>query len=208
MIREGPERSLVNQFIDLINQSGLDFNQTERDGIFGARMLHVLLRLCDRVPIGIRTHVINSLGAIRTDSTRAYLTASGETMELYAQHSGSVLLKLDRRAPTFDVPQTGWKGISLLDAAATYEPATQTVFLHLINLSHNAVLKTNIAVVGGIPQPDGTSWQIAPPDFLSRNDFGVTNVAIQKAGVRGISGRFSRDLPPHSITTLEFRMAH
>jgi len=207
MVHDGPDRSLVNQFIDLINRSGLDFNQTERDGIFGARVLHVLMRLSDRVPIGIRTHVINSLGAIRTDSTRAYLTASGETMELYAQHSGSVLLKLDQHAPLFDVPQTGWKGISLLDAAATYDPTTRTVFLHLINLSPDAVLRTNISIAGGTPRPEGKSWQIAPADFLSRNDFGVTNVAIEETAVRGISERFSRDLPPHSITTLEIRMA-
>jgi alpha-N-arabinofuranosidase len=207
MPQEKPERSLVNQFIDLINQSGLEFNQTERDGIFGARILHMLMRLSDRVPIAIRTHVINSLGAIRTDSTRAFLTASGETMELYAQHSGSVLLKLERRAATFDVPQAGWKGISTLDATATYDPATRTVFLHLINLSPDAALQTQIGIAGGTPLPGGTSWQIAPPDFLSRNDFEVTNVAIQKAAVPGISNHFSRALPPHSITTLEIRMA-
>ena len=196
----------MNQFIDLVNQSGLEFNQTERDAIFGARILHVLMRLSDRVPIGIRTHVINSLGAIRTDSTRAFMTASGASMELYAQHSGSMLLKLERRAPTFDVPQTGWKDISTLDATATYDPATRTVFLHLINLSPETVLRTQIGIAGGTPLPGGTSWQIAPPDFLSRNDFEVTNVAIQQEAV-GVSNHFSRDLPPHSITTLEIRMA-
>ena len=204
---EKPERSLTNQFIDLINQSGLEFNQTERDAIFGARMLHVLMRLSDRVPIGIRTHMINSLGAIRTDSTRAFLTASGKAMELYGQHSGTILLNVERHAPSFDVPQTGWNGISLLDATATYDPATHTVFLHLINLSPAAILKTWISVTGGSPLPYGTAWQIGPADFLSRNDFDVTNVEIQKIPLRDIANRFFYDLPPHSITTLEFRMA-
>jgi alpha-L-arabinofuranosidase len=169
-------------------------------------MLQMLMRLSDRVPIAIRTHLINSLGAIRTDSTRAYMTASGETMELYGQHSGTLLLKLDRRAPTFDVPQTGWKDISLLDAVATYDPSTRTVFLHLINLSASAILRTGVSLAGGTPQADGTIWQIAPADFLSRNDFGVTNVEIQKTAARGISNRFPVDLPAHSITTLEIRM--
>jgi alpha-N-arabinofuranosidase len=204
--QDRPERSLVNQFIDLINLSGLEFNHTARDAIFGARMLQMLMRLSDRVPIAIRTHLINSLGAIRTDSTRAYMTASGETMELYGQHSGTLLLKLDRRAPTFDVPQTGWKDISLLDAVATYDPSTRTVFLHLINLSASAILRTGVSLAGGTPQADGTIWQIAPADFLSRNDFGVTNVEIQKTAARGISNRFPVDLPAHSITTLEIRM--
>ncbi len=204
--RETPGRSVVNQFIDLINQSGLEFNSTERDALFGARMLHVLMRLSDRVPIGIRTHVINSLGAIRTDSTRAYMTASGEAMELYAQHSGSVLLDVKRQAPSFDVPQTGWKGISSLDAAATYDPLTRALFLHLVNLNAAAVLRTAVAITGGTPQPNGISWQIAPSDFLSRNDFGVTNVAIRETSLSNISNRFSVDLPPHSITTLEIRM--
>lgn len=204
---EKPERSLPNQFIDLINQSGLEFNQTERDAIFGARMLHVLMRLSDRVPIGIRTHMINSLGAIRTDSTRAFLTASGKAMELYGQHSGTVLLGVDRHAPSFDVPQTGWKGISLLDATATYDPTRRTVFLHLINLSPATVLKTGVSIVGGSPLPSGTAWQIAPADFLSRNDFGVTNVEILKIPVQDIANHFFYDLPAHSITTLEFRIA-
>ncbi len=94
-------RSTVNQFIDLIGKTGLEFNHTARDALFNARMLQMLMRLSDRVPIGVRTHMINSLGAIRTDSTGSFLTASGVVMQLYSNHSGKHVRSGNANLPHF-----------------------------------------------------------------------------------------------------------
>ncbi|MEW5977368.1 MAG: alpha-L-arabinofuranosidase C-terminal domain-containing protein [Acidobacteriota bacterium] len=203
---ERPERSARNQFIDLINKSGLEFNHTARDGIFGARILHMLMRLADRVPIAIRTHMINSLGAIRTDSTRSFVTASGTVMQLYRFHSGSNLLQIKQEAPAFDVAEMGWKEIAYLDAAATLSGDGKTLYLHLINLHPDESLATQVEIQGHEVAPQGVAWQIAPEDFLSRNDFGISRVVIRRKEVQNAGASFVYQLPPHSVTTLEAQL--
>jgi alpha-N-arabinofuranosidase len=198
-----PERSAINQIIDLVNRSGLETNQTHRDGMFAARMLHVFMREGDRIPLACRTHLVNSLGAIRTDSTRAFITASGMMMELYRQHSGTTLLKTTVQAPSFDVPEQGWTGIPSLDATATLSDDGRELFLHLINLEADQPLHVRIQIKGRAINPEGDMWQIAPEDFLSRNDFGTTNVFIKHSPVRGLAPDFVQTLPPHSATILE-----
>jgi alpha-N-arabinofuranosidase len=201
-----PARSTINQIIDLVNKSGLEMNQTHRDGMYAARMLHVFMRAGDRLPIACRTHLVNSFGAIRTDSTRAFITASGIMMELYRQHSGTTLLKTDVRAPSFDVPEQGWTGIPSLDATATLSADGRKLFVHLINLEAEQPMQVRLQIKGRGVSPEADAWQIASQDFLSRNDFGVTNVYIQHNPVRGASQDFTHTLPPHSATILEINL--
>jgi len=198
-----PERSAMNQIIDLVNKSGLEMNQTHRDGMFAARMLHVFMRAGDRLPIACRTHLVNSFGAIRTDSTRAFITASGIMMELYRKHSGTTLLKTTVRAPSFDVPEQGGTGISSLDATATLSKDGRKLFVHLINLEPEQPLQVRVQIKGRAVDPEGDILQIAPQDFLSRNDFGTTNVYIKHNPARGLSQDSVQTLPPHSVTFLE-----
>jgi len=201
-----PERSEQNQFIDLLNKTGLDINLTHRDGIFGARMLQLFMRLGDRIPLAIRTHLINSLGSIRSDSTRSYITASGKVMQLYRWHSGSELVKVEQQSPEFDVPEQGWKGISYLDAAATRSADGAKLYLHLINLHPSESMGLKVAIAQSEVDPKGDLWQIAPQDFITRNDFGVTNVEITHEQKTGLRPEFTLLLPPHSISVLELQL--
>lgn len=201
-----PERSATNQFIDLLNKSGLEFNQTLRDGLFNARMLHAFMRMGDRLPIAVRTHMINSLGAIRTDSTRAFVTAPGKTMELYRMHSGSTLLQTEQQAPTYDVPAHGWTGIPYLDSTATLSADGRKLFIHLLNLHPDQVMNVRVQVAGRGVLPRGDIWQIAADDFMARNDFGKETVAVRRRPAEGLGATFTQQLPPHSATTLELSL--
>jgi alpha-N-arabinofuranosidase len=200
---ETPERSAMNQIVDSVNRTGLETNQTHRDGMLAARMLHVFMRQGDRIPLACRTHLVNSLGAVRTDSTRAFITASGVMMELYRQHSGTTLLKTTVQAPSFDVPEQGWTEIPSLDATATLSDDGRKLFVHLINLEAERPLRVHIQIKGRAINPEGDMWQIAPDDFLSRNDFGATNVRIEHRPVQGLAPDYVPTLPPHSATILE-----
>jgi hypothetical protein len=52
-------------------------------------------------------------------------------------------------------------------------------------------------------QPVGKLWQIAPQDYLSKNDFGTTNVEISLIEKDGLGQEFVLGLLPHSISALE-----
>jgi alpha-N-arabinofuranosidase len=201
-----PERSVVNQFIDTIGKSALEFNQPMRDGLFEARMLHNFMRFGDRVPIAVRTHPINSLAALRTDSTRVFMTASGKMMQLYRQHSGASLVKTEAQAPTFDVPEEGWTGISYIDAVATRSANGRKLFVHLLNLHPSEALATHLHIEGSAVEPSADVWQIAPQDFMSRNNFEITNVDITHAPLDRVTTDFVYTLPAHSATTVEISL--
>jgi alpha-N-arabinofuranosidase len=204
--QDSPDRSGLNKFIDMLGSTGLDENQTWRDAMFNARMLQMLMRLGDRVPLAIRTHIVNSLGSIRTDSTRAYLTAPGKVMQLYRWHSGATLVKSEQQSPDFDVPAQGWKGISYLDSNASVSPDGKKLFLNLVNLHASESLDVEIDIPQFSQSRDGDLWQIAPDDFMSTNDFGVTNVDPAHEVKKGLGGHFTLRLPAHSVSVLELPM--
>ena len=202
---ETPERSSVNQFIDLLNKTGLEFNHTERDALFDARILHMMIRNSDRIPIGVRTHMINSLGAIRTDSTRSFLTASGVVMQLYTNHAGTDFVPVKQSSGAFDVPASGLSRVPYLDAAATMKG--NTLFIHLINFHATDEMDVHILIPGHGIKSQGVTWSIAPADFMSRNDFGVTNVALKTQEVDSLSADMVQRVPPHSIVTIEAQLS-
>jgi alpha-N-arabinofuranosidase len=195
------KRSLVNQFIDLIGQTGLEFNHTARDALFNARMLQMMMRMSDRVPIGVRTHMINSLGAIRTDSTRSFLTASGVVMQFYSNHSGDTFVPVKQNSATFDVPEQGWKQVPYLDATTTL--SGKKLFVHLVNVHPTDGMDVHIHIVGGDINARGKIWRIAPRNFGSQNDFDTTDVSIEQHETSDLSSDMTQHLPPHSITTIE-----
>ena len=201
-----PGRSIVNQFIDTIGKSALEFNQTMRDGLFAARMLHNFMRAGDRIPIAVRTHPVNSLATMRTDSTRVFMTASGKMMQLYRQHTGATLAKTEAQAPTFAVPEERWTGIPYLDACATLSADGRKLFVHLLNLHPSEAMETHLRIDGRNVQAQGDVWQIAPEDFMARNNFDVTTVDIKHYPLEGVAADFVRSLPPHSATTLEISL--
>jgi hypothetical protein len=53
---------------------------------------------------------------------------------------------------------------------------------------------------------DGDFWQIAPHDFMSTNDFGITNVAPTHEVKRALGPHFTLRLPAHSVSVLELGM--
>lgn len=197
------QRTFNNQFIDLIGKTGLEFNQTARDALFNARMLLMLERLSNSVPIGVRTHMINSLGAIRTEGSDAYLTAPGVVMEMFAVHSGIEFVPSTLSSPNFDVSANGWKAIPYLDA--TVAVTGKKLYLHLLNVHPSDGIQVRIRLNARV-KPTGTQWQIAPRDFGTRNDSKSKNVFIEKQPLESLSSDMVRTLPAHSVTVIEMEM--
>jgi alpha-L-arabinofuranosidase len=180
-----------------------DFNQPESDAVFEARMFHAFMRVGDRVPFACRTHIVNSTGAIRASSTEAYVTASGTALQLYGPHSGTKLMKLEQKSPTYDVPAYNWKNIPYLDAVATLSEDGHKLYVHLLNLEETQTMSVQIAIAGHSVEPQGDLWQIASESFLTLNNFGVSPVKVRHVQLNGLRGEFVQQLPPHSATTLE-----
>ncbi len=201
-----PEAFSLVRFVSGMTRMGLEINQPLEDALYAARMLHVFMRAGDRVPVACRTHLVNSMGAIRTSSTDAFLTAPGAAMQLYTRHSGTKLVKVEAQSPTYDVPQNGWKKIPSLDATATVSEDGRTLFVHLINADEARPMRVRIRIGGPSVEASGDLYQLAADDFLARNRFGVPLVQVQGRTVTGAGGDFAQLLPPHSATTLKLKL--
>ncbi len=183
-----------------------DFNQPESDALFEARMFHSFMRVGDRVPFACRTHIVNSTGAIRASSTDAYITAPATVLQLYGQHSGTKLMKVEQTSPTYDVPLQNWKNIPYLDATATLSEDGHMLFLHLLNLEETEPMSVQINVAGHNVASQGDLYQITAESFLTLNNFGISPVKVRHLPLNGLSGEFTQVLPPHSATTLELHL--
>ncbi len=201
-----PEAFSLTGFVDNLNRTSNDFNQTFEDALYAARMLQVFMRMSNRVPIACRTHLVNSSGAIRASSTQAYLTAGGKMMQLYSQHAGSELVKSEQQSPTYDVPASGWKNVPYLDAVATLSKDKSRLYVHLLNLQVVKSMDVHIRIAGRSVEHEADLYQLAPQSFMARNYFGATNVAIQHQVIGDASSDFVQKLPPHSATILELRL--
>jgi len=157
--------------------------------------------MSDRVPIGIRTHMINSLGAIRTDSTRSFLTASGVVMQLYSNHSGSEFVPVQQDAPNFDVPELKWSNVPYLDAVATR--TGKHLYIHLVNVHPTDGMDVHLQFRGGTIRSEGVLWQIAPANFASRNDFDRKEVRLERVTSNSFGADMTQHVPAHSVVTLE-----
>lgn len=197
------QAAFMNYFVDIVRKTSLEFNQTHRDGLYAARMMHNFMRFAERLPIAVRTHPINSLATMRTDSTRVFMTAPGKMMQLYRQHSGSRFVALSASSSTFDVPEEGWTDIPYLDVVATRSEDERKLFIHLLNLHPNEIMETHIRIQGSSLVAQADVWQVAPEDFIARNDFGITNVDIRHFPLENVTNNLVYRLPPHSATVLE-----
>jgi alpha-L-arabinofuranosidase len=115
-------------------------------------------------------------------------------------------VKSEQQSPEFDVPAQGWKGISYLDSNASVSSDGKKLFLNLVNLHASEPLDVEIDIPQLAQSRDGELWQIAPDDFMSTNDFGVTNVDPVPEVKKGVSGHFTLRLPAHSVSVLELPM--
>lgn len=201
-----PEGFSLTHFVTVMNRLGYEFNQPLENALFASRMLHVFMRAGDRVSLACRTHMVNSMGTIRTSSTDAFLTAPGAAMQLYTRHSGAKLVKVDQQSPTYDVPQNGWKDIPTLDAAATVSEDGRKLFVHLLNLDEARAMRVRVRIGAPSVEASGELYRLAAEDFLARNEFDVPLVRVQQRAITGANGDFTQLLPPHSATTLELTL--
>ena len=201
-----PEAFSLTRFVTAMNRLGMDYNLPLEDALYAARMLHVLMRLGNRIPLACRTHMVNNLGAIRASSTTAYVTAAGTAMQLYAMHSGTELMKLEQQSPTYNVPENGWKDIPYLDATATLSKDGSRLFVHLLNLEVSKTMDVHLRIAGRSVEPQADLWQISAQSFMARNYFGAPTVSVQHHQIDDAGSDFVQALPAHSATTVELRL--
>jgi alpha-N-arabinofuranosidase len=108
------------------------------DALYTGVVMNACLRRCDRIKLSASYHFINVMGNYRVTPGSTWLTPSTLVLELMTNHRGPV--GIDCRVletPTFSSKAIGqqfaYDGVPTLDAAATFDPDKNMVYLSVVN---------------------------------------------------------------------------
>jgi len=173
------------------------------DGLCIAGILHMAHRCCDFIDIGIMANLVNSTCAVVTDGDRICLSPGYHALELYANHTGRILLESQVNTPSFtnafcDDP------VPYLDCSATYDEDRQRVCIAAINRNCESDIDCRINLAGCHGLPDAIAYQIHDADADAANDFDNPDRVVTTQRAINLTGR-SCDyrFPANSITVLE-----
>jgi alpha-N-arabinofuranosidase len=150
------------------------------DALVTAQYLTAFLRRADLVKVACLAQIVNVIAPIMTRAEGAWLQTIYHPFALISQHCGSVSLQPRIVAPTY---RAGARGeVPVLDAAATFEPATGDVAAFLINRSSSEELTVTLQL------DDRTSSERATCSLLSGVDLKAENSWDERARVAPRTG--------------------
>ena len=140
------------------------------DALVTAQYLTAFLRRADLVKVACLAQIVNVIAPVMTRAEGLWLQTIYHPFALISEHCGSVSLTPRVFAPDYDAGARGH--VSVLDAAATFEPATGDVAAFLVNRSSSEQLTVTLqlddrvftqratcSVLGGIDPKAENSWE-------------------------------------------------
>ena len=108
------------------------------DGLYTGGVMNAVLRRCDSVHMSAPFNFTNVMGNYRITRGSVWATPSTLVLDLLTRYRGSVGINCEvTQSPTFSSPEIGqqfaYEGIPMIDAAATYDPEEQIIYLSVVN---------------------------------------------------------------------------
>lgn len=205
-----PEGSHIKVVLDEWNvwlhfnlEEGIDERHELRDALYAAGLFNALMRLGSRVGFAIQSLLVNVLGAIKVDALSCSLTPVGRAFELYARHSGELVLATKVRSPSFEVPHTDelpWMhDVPFLDACASVDTAGRKLLLAVVNRHPAEPLSSDVQISGLSFSPRVRIWELNAPEVDSIGE----QIGIGEQSLSMGTGRFNYTFPAHSATIME-----
>ncbi len=142
------------------------------DALYAGAVMNACLRRADRIVMSGIFNLINVMGNIRVTPTQIWKTPTCLVLELITRQRGPLSVSVQVQSPTFDSPGAGnlpaQTRVPYVDAAATFDPATRTVYLSLVNRSPDAAVALRLE---GIKRAgDAAIAYVAGSDAFALND--------------------------------------
>jgi len=164
--------------------------------------------------------LVNAIAPIFTSPQGLFLQTIYHPLRLYAEHTLGTALDVHMDGPTYDLPSDREpEGVgrvhhvaelgpfSLLDAAATCDPATGQLTLTVVNRDrergHAATIDLGAAAVtGGLEVSE-----VNGPDVNAMNSFAEPDtVRVHPRRVEVAGATIEYDFPAHSVSVLRMRL--
>ncbi len=128
------------------------------DALYVGAVMNACLRRCDRIKMSATFNLINVMGNYRVTPAKIWKIPSTLVLELMTHHRGDKGISCQVSTPTMSSSALGnlpaFEDLPVVDAAATYDRATQTIYLSVVNREpeqHAALAITGINRSGNAP---------------------------------------------------------
>jgi len=208
-----PHRSEVGISMDewgvwIESRQGLQHNYDLSDGLVSACVFNAMHRLCRRVTMANWAQLVNCLGMIQTDATRACVTPVYLVFKLYSNLCGQRLVRSSVECGYYTLPQElerEVKRIPYIDISATSSEDGRRGVLVIVNQHVSSPISVQLDLKGlGIIQRVDLHYLNGPEPFSKNTLDEPEAVTISQQTLSEAPRRY--DFPPHSVNVLVFHV--
>ena len=187
--------------------TGMEMPYRLRDGIYAAGVFHCLHRLSENVKMANLAQLVNVLGLIYTDQTRAIATPLYTAFQLYVGHTGEEALRVDTESPNFDLPSVNnapeYRAVPYIDCSATRTGSR--LYIAVINRHQAEEIECEI-MLKGFPPAANAGGRRALARQMNAESYTSRDARISEFTISGLSSSFKQKFPPHSATIIEMEV--
>ncbi len=174
------------------------------DALAVATFANVMHRHCRDITLATVAQSINVVGLVGVNDRGMWLEPSYWAWHMVTNHSGPLALDAWVACDTFDAPEHRLFDLKYLDASATLDPETRTLFLSLVNRHEAEPLEVEVSLADAAAKSGGRAHLLFHEDPHAMNDHErPDNVRTRTTPAAAEGARFTHALPPHSYTILE-----
>jgi alpha-L-arabinofuranosidase len=172
------------------------------DALVVAQWLNVFLRKADVVKVACMAQIVNIISWLHTTRDSLLKHTSYYPFMFISNHARGDSLDVLVQAPKYETKQYG--EASVLDVAASHDPATGKQAFFIVNRSQTETLPAELIWQGGAPKQVSAIHRLSGDDVKAENTFENPNriVPVALPGGPVTDGRYTLALPPLSFTTV------
>ncbi len=177
------------------------------DALAMGMFFNSFIRHADSVKMANLAQLVNVIAPIFTNKSGLFLQPIYFPIAEYAKQRGYTALDILVRGPQYQVRN----GVSLgyLDASASHDPKTGTLYLNVLNRSEKLDIPAEIENVEGRLAGQVQVWEMNHSDLKATHTFGADRAVrpatrALAADVRG--NRVTYTFPKHSLTVLQMKL--
>jgi len=172
------------------------------DALVVAQWLNVFLRKCDVLKIACLAQIVNVIAPILTTRNSLLKQTTFYPIMLVNRLARGAALDLLVQSPQHETNHYG--DMPLLDVSASYDEATGSGALFIVNRSQTDAVTTDLIWQGDAPQRITEAWQLAGADVKAANTFEQPDtITAQTFDAPTIDDKkVTLQLPPLSFTAL------
>lgn len=170
------------------------------DALVVSQWLNLFLRRCDIIRMANLAQAVNVIAPILVHGEQLLKQTIFYPLMLYRRYAVGQALDVLVRSPHYAAPRYGL--VPLLDASATFDPATGQGAVFLVNRGQSRSLNVQLRWHGHTPQRITQIYTLSGDDAKSANSFQQPDLICPRlsAGPPIHSAAAAFDLPPLSLT--------